>query len=56
MTVRDALNSALDDEMELDDKVFIMGEELTKSLEVCSKNTVPNELKTRQLQRLALLG
>ena len=30
MTVRDALNSALDDEMELDDKVFIMGEEVAE--------------------------
>lgn len=30
MTVRDALNSALDDEMERDDKVFIMGEEVAE--------------------------
>ena len=30
MTVRDALNSALDDEMERDEKVFIMGEEVAE--------------------------
>jgi pyruvate dehydrogenase E1 component beta subunit len=30
MTVRDALNSALDEEMEHDDKVFIMGEEVAE--------------------------
>lgn len=28
MTVRDALNSALDEEMERDEKVFLMGEEV----------------------------
>lgn len=28
LTVRDALNSALDDEMERDEKVFILGEEV----------------------------
>lgn len=28
MTVRDALNSAMDDEMERDDRVFILGEEV----------------------------
>lgn len=28
MTVRDALNSAMDEEMARDDKVFIMGEEV----------------------------
>ena len=28
MTIRDALNSALDEEMARDDKVFIMGEEV----------------------------
>ena len=28
MTVRDALNSALDEEMSADPKVFIMGEEV----------------------------
>lgn len=28
MTVRDALNSALDEEMEKDEKVFLMGEEV----------------------------
>lgn len=28
MTVRDALNSALDEEMARDDKVFILGEEV----------------------------
>lgn len=29
MTVRDALNSALDEEMSADPKVFLMGEEVT---------------------------
>lgn len=28
MTVRDALNSAIDEEMERDEKVFLMGEEV----------------------------
>lgn len=28
MTVRDALNSAMDDEMERDERVFILGEEV----------------------------
>lgn len=28
MTVRDALNSAMDEEMERDERVFIMGEEV----------------------------
>ena len=46
MTVRDALNSALDEEMERDERVFILGEEvalydgayvanLTQSLHYC---------------------
>lgn len=30
MTVRDALNSALEEEMKRDEKVFIMGEEVAK--------------------------
>ena len=30
MTVRDALNSALDEELERDEKVFIMGEEVAQ--------------------------
>ena len=30
MTVRDALNSALDEEMAADPKVFVMGEEVLK--------------------------
>ena len=30
MTVRDALNSALDEEMERDEKVFVMGEEVAQ--------------------------
>lgn len=30
MTVRDALNSALDEEMEKDDRVFILGEEVAQ--------------------------
>lgn len=30
MTVRDALNSALEEEMRRDDKVFILGEEVAK--------------------------
>ncbi|XP_062172724.1 pyruvate dehydrogenase E1 component subunit beta-1, mitochondrial-like [Alnus glutinosa] len=30
MTVRDALNSALDEEMSADPKVFLMGEEISK--------------------------
>lgn len=30
MTVRDALNSAIDEEMERDDKVFVMGEEVAE--------------------------
>ena len=30
MTVRDALNSALDEEMARDDKVFLMGEEVRR--------------------------
>lgn len=30
MTVRDALNSALDDELERDETVFIMGEEVAQ--------------------------
>lgn len=30
MTVRDALNSAIDEEMERDDKVFILGEEVAQ--------------------------
>lgn len=30
MTVRDALNSALDEEMSADPKVFLMGEEVRK--------------------------
>lgn len=29
LTVRDALNSALDEEMARDDKVYILGEEVT---------------------------
>lgn len=29
MTVRDALNSALDEEMSADPKVFVMGEEVS---------------------------
>ncbi|KAL7179656.1 hypothetical protein ACSBR1_042958 [Camellia fascicularis] len=32
MTVRDALNSALDEEMSADPKVFLMGEEISKGL------------------------
>ena len=31
MTVRDALNSALDEEMSADPKVFLMGEEVGRS-------------------------
>lgn len=30
MTVRDALNQAIDEEMEKDDKVFVMGEEVAQ--------------------------
>lgn len=30
VTVRDALNSAIDEEMERDDKVFLMGEEVAQ--------------------------
>lgn len=30
LTVRDALNSALDEEMERDEKVFILGEEVAQ--------------------------
>lgn len=30
MTVRDALNSAMDEEMERDERVFIMGEEVAQ--------------------------
>ena len=30
MTVRDALNSAMDEEMERDDRVYIMGEEVAQ--------------------------
>lgn len=30
MTVRDALNSAMDEEMEKDDRVFILGEEVAQ--------------------------
>jgi len=30
MTVRDALNSAIDEEMERDEKVFILGEEVAQ--------------------------
>ena len=30
MTVRDALNSALDEEMERDDRVYLMGEEVAQ--------------------------
>lgn len=30
MTVRDALNTALDEEMERDEKVFLMGEEVAQ--------------------------
>lgn len=33
MTVRDALNSALDEEMSADPKVFIMGEEVFEKLD-----------------------
>lgn len=32
MTVRDALNSALDEEMSADSKVFLMGEEVATCL------------------------
>ncbi|PKU66342.1 Pyruvate dehydrogenase E1 component subunit beta-1, mitochondrial [Dendrobium catenatum] len=32
LTVRDALNSALDEEMAADPKVFIMGEEVSRGL------------------------
>lgn len=32
MTVRDALNSALDEEMSADPKVFLMGEEVTSEI------------------------
>lgn len=39
MTVRDALNSALDEEMSADSKVFLMGEEVTtylpNSISIC---------------------
>jgi pyruvate/2-oxoglutarate/acetoin dehydrogenase E1 component len=31
MTVRDALNSAIDEEMSADPKVFVMGEEVSCS-------------------------
>lgn len=30
MTVRDALNTAMEEEMNLDEKVFIMGEEVAQ--------------------------
>ncbi|KAI8529256.1 hypothetical protein RHMOL_Rhmol12G0211200 [Rhododendron molle] len=33
MTVRDALNSALDEEMSADPKVFLMGEEVCRSFD-----------------------
>lgn len=32
MTVRDALNSALDEEMSADPKVFLMGEEVKRDM------------------------
>lgn len=38
MTVREALNSALDEEMSADPKVFLMGEEVRK----CSTGTTLN--------------
>lgn len=34
MTVRDALNSALDEEMSADPKVFLMGEEVSWKFEL----------------------
>ena len=36
MTVRDALNSALDEELARDDRVFIMGEEVSETMDIVS--------------------
>ena len=39
MTVRDALNMAMDEELERDDKVFVIGEEVAEydgAYKVCS--------------------
>ena len=38
MTVRDALNSALDEEMSADPKVFLMGEEVRSYKDFLNKN------------------
>merc|ERR1711936_1052409 len=57
MTVRDALNSAIDEELAKDERVFVMGEEvahmmeLTKSPEVCGKNMEINVSLILQSQK-----
>ncbi|XP_022872188.1 pyruvate dehydrogenase E1 component subunit beta, mitochondrial-like [Olea europaea var. sylvestris] len=62
MTARDALNSALDEEMSADPRVFLMDEEvgeyqgaykITKGLQ---KSMVLKGFSIHQLPRLALLG
>lgn len=41
MMVREALNSALDEEMAADRRVFLMGEEVRKNLLACDLAVVP---------------
>ena len=41
MTVRDALNSALDEEMARDDKVFILGEEVNTPVAILALRLIP---------------
>ena len=61
MTVRDALNSALAEEMERDEKVFVMGEEVgdyqarTRSRRACYKSLAPSACATRPSPRLGSL-
>ncbi len=47
MTVRDALNSALVEELERDERVFIMGEEVAQfhgAYKVCSAYLIENDM------------
>lgn len=46
LTVRDALNQAMDEELERDDRVFLLGEEVAQydgAYKVCFKNSKKNE-------------
>lgn len=57
LTVRDALNAAMDEEMERDEKVLLMGEEVAQydgAYKVSVHDTLPDYIISRSLSRIAL--